>query len=83
MEAAFSTMRAQLSSIAQYLVAHAHKSRVLANMNLRECYNLFNYQALAGGADYRLAYPEAPIGPFRSDVWFEYGSTRQDWRQIY
>ena len=28
-------------SVAQYLVTHAHKRRVLSRMNLRECYHLF------------------------------------------
>ncbi len=30
-----------LPKVAQYLVTHAHRRRVLAKMNLRECYHLF------------------------------------------
>ena len=40
-EAAFQTMHRELPEIAQYLVTHAHKRRVLSKMNLRECYHLF------------------------------------------
>ena len=40
-ESAFHTMRGELPQIAQYLVTHAHKRRVLSKMNLRECYHLF------------------------------------------
>ena len=40
-EASFQTMYGDLPEIAQYLVTHAHKRRVLSKMNLRECYHLF------------------------------------------
>ena len=38
---AFRTVRGELPRIAEYLVTHAHKRRVLSKMNLRECYHLF------------------------------------------
>ncbi|MEK7777784.1 MAG: FAD-dependent thymidylate synthase, partial [Chloroflexota bacterium] len=40
-EDAFHTVGAQLPRVAEYLVTHAHKRRVLSKMNLRECYHLF------------------------------------------
>jgi thymidylate synthase ThyX len=40
-ESAFHTMLGELPRVAQYLVTHAHKRRVLSKMNLRECYHLF------------------------------------------
>ena len=40
-ELAFHTMLGELPPVAQYLVTHAHKRRVLSKMNLRECYHLF------------------------------------------
>lgn len=40
-EEAFRTVGAQLPRVAEYLVTHAHKRRVLSKLNLRECYHLF------------------------------------------
>jgi len=40
-EDAFRVVQSQLPRAAEYLVTHAHKRRVLAKMNLRECYHLF------------------------------------------
>ena len=34
-------------TVAQYLVTHAHKRRVLSKMNLRECYHLFEMRTQA------------------------------------
>ena len=34
-------MAQQHPVVAQYLVTHAHRRRVMATMNLRECYHLF------------------------------------------
>ena len=38
---AFAQTREHLPEVAQYLATHAHRRRVLAKMNLRECYHLF------------------------------------------
>ena len=38
---AYSQTRVRLPDVAQYLATHAHRRRVLAKMNLRECYHLF------------------------------------------
>ena len=38
---AFRQVSAELPNVAPYLVTHAHFRRVLAKMNLRECYHLF------------------------------------------
>ena len=38
---AFHRVMVHSPAVAQYLVTHAHKRRVLAKMNLRECYHLF------------------------------------------
>ena len=38
---AFIQTRESLPDVAQYLATHAHRRRVLAKMNLRECYHLF------------------------------------------
>ena len=38
---AFWRLHVEAPVLAQYLVTHAHKRRVLAKMNLRECYHLF------------------------------------------
>ena len=40
-EDAFKAVYKQRPLVAQYLVTHAHNQRVLAKMNLRECYHLF------------------------------------------
>ena len=40
-EAAYKEVQLCLPQVAQYLVTHAHYRRVLAKMNLRECYHLF------------------------------------------
>ncbi|MBM3946779.1 MAG: hypothetical protein FJ315_05195, partial [SAR202 cluster bacterium] len=41
-ETAWSTLESEVSPVvAQYAVTHAHRRRVLAQMNLRECYQLF------------------------------------------
>ena len=37
----FHALYPELPRIAEYLVTHAHKRRVLAKLNLRECYHLF------------------------------------------
>ena len=38
---AFHELAPRHRAVAQYLVTHAHKRRVLSKMNLRECYHLF------------------------------------------
>ena len=38
---AFAKTRERLPEVAQYLATHAHRRRLLAKMNLRECYHLF------------------------------------------
>ena len=40
-EEAFDAVHSQYPRVSQYLVTHAHNQRVLAKMNLRECYHLF------------------------------------------
>lgn len=40
-EAAFERLDSELPYVAEYVVTHAHKRRVLSKMNLRECYHLF------------------------------------------
>jgi thymidylate synthase ThyX len=40
-EEGFQTVAQADSGVAQYLVTHAHRRRVMASMNLRECYHLF------------------------------------------
>ena len=40
-EEAFREMHGELPRIAEYLVTHAHRRRVLSKVNLRECYHLF------------------------------------------
>ena len=40
-EAAFREVQERWPQVAQYLVTHSHYRRVLAKMNLRECYHLF------------------------------------------
>ena len=40
-EVAYHTIARHIPGVAQYLVTHAHKRRVLSKMNLRECYHLF------------------------------------------
>ena len=40
-EEGFQVVAQELPVIAQYLVTHAHYRRVMATMNLRECYHLF------------------------------------------
>ncbi|MEE8442619.1 MAG: FAD-dependent thymidylate synthase, partial [Dehalococcoidia bacterium] len=40
-DTAFHALRGELPRVASYMVTHAHKRRVLARMNLRECYHLF------------------------------------------
>ena len=40
-EVVYREVQSRLTQVAQYLVTHAHYRRVLAKMNLRECYHLF------------------------------------------
>ena len=40
-DGAFRQVCEKLPLVAQYLVTHAHKRRILSKMNLRECYHLF------------------------------------------
>ena len=40
-EEAYHAIAREIPAVAQYLVTHAHKRRVLSKMNLRECYHLF------------------------------------------
>ena len=40
-ESAFGEVQQRWPTVAQYLVTHSHYRRVLAKMNLRECYHLF------------------------------------------
>ena len=44
-EAAFHATRGQSPTLAQYLVTHAHRQRVLSRLSLRECYHLFKLRA--------------------------------------
>ena len=44
-ESAFHTICAHSHAVAQYLVTHAHRQRVLSRMSLRECYHLFKLRA--------------------------------------
>ena len=44
-ERAFMGIRRVSPAAAQYLATHAHRQRVLARMNLRECYHLFRLRA--------------------------------------
>ncbi|MCL0044172.1 FAD-dependent thymidylate synthase, partial [Dehalococcoidia bacterium] len=39
-EVAYRALQAEFPDVAPYLVTHAHKRRVLAKLNLRECYHL-------------------------------------------
>ena len=40
-EKGYRTIYERYPRVAQYLVTHAHKQRILAKMNLRQCYHLF------------------------------------------
>ena len=40
-ETGYAALSQELPEVAQYLVTHAHKRRVMATMNLRQCYHLF------------------------------------------
>ncbi len=44
-EAAFHEIHSHSPALAQYLVTHAHRQRVLSRMSLRECYHLFKLRA--------------------------------------
>ena len=50
-EATYHKIREEVSpAVAQYVVTHAHKRRLLSKMNLRECYHLFKLRDFANGA---------------------------------
>ena len=44
-ESAFHSLSDHSSAVAQYLVTHAHRQRVLSRLSLRECYHLFKLRA--------------------------------------
>ena len=44
-ETAFHVLRTESPTLAQYLVTHAHRQRVLSRLSLRECYHLFKLRA--------------------------------------
>ena len=46
-DAGFKRLAEHNPTVAQYLVTHAHKQRVLATMNLRECYHVFRLRTSA------------------------------------
>ena len=46
-EEAYYGVARDVPTVAQYLVTHAHKRRVLSKMNLRECYHLFQLRTQA------------------------------------
>jgi thymidylate synthase ThyX len=47
-EAAFAGLAALSPMVAQYVVTHAHRRRLLSKMNLRECYHLFKLRTRPG-----------------------------------
>ena len=44
-ESAFHALSAHSPAVAQYLVTHAHRQRILSRLSLRECYHLFKLRA--------------------------------------
>ena len=44
-EQAFQSVGEASPTVAQYLVTHAHRQRVVSRMSLRECYHLFNLRS--------------------------------------
>ncbi len=58
-ERAFFALRAGSPLAAPYIVTHAHKRRVLAKLNLRECYHLFK---LRTGPDAHFSLGDTEIG---------------------
>ena len=42
----------------------------------------FNYESIGEGQDFKLRYPQAPVGPIRSDAAFEYQGSRGAWKHI-
>ena len=44
-ESAFHSLSDHSPAVAQYLVTHAHRQRVLSRLSLRECYHLFKLRA--------------------------------------
>ena len=44
-ETAFQSLRDYSPALAQYLVTHAHRQRILSRLSLRECYHLFKLRA--------------------------------------
>ncbi len=44
-ERSFQSVGEAFPTVAQYLVTHAHRQRVVSRMNLRECYHLFNLRS--------------------------------------
>ena len=44
-EQAFQSVGEAFPTVAQYLVTHAHRQRVVSRMSLRECYHLFNLRS--------------------------------------
>ncbi|MBI4197850.1 MAG: FAD-dependent thymidylate synthase [Chloroflexi bacterium] len=59
-ERAFWELREELPLIAPYLVTHAHRRRVLAKLNLRECYHLFKLRT-GPDAHFSLGNPETGV----------------------
>ena len=46
-ERAYGEIQEHCPALAQYTVTHSHRQRVLARMNLRECYHLFRLRTSA------------------------------------
>ena len=44
-EPVFRRLRDEFPPVAQYLVTHAHRQRILSRLNLRECYHLFKLRS--------------------------------------
>jgi len=59
-EKAFREVRSELPLVAPYLVTHAHRRRVLAKLNLRECYHLFKLRT-GPDAHFSLGDPETGV----------------------
>ncbi|MBI4312281.1 MAG: FAD-dependent thymidylate synthase [Chloroflexi bacterium] len=59
-EQAFHALWAELPLVAPYAVTHAHRRRVLAKLNLRECYHLFKLRT-GPDAHFSLGDPDSGV----------------------
>jgi thymidylate synthase ThyX len=59
-ERTFLALREELPLVAPYLVTHSHRRRVLAKLNLRECYHLFKLRT-GPDAHFSLGNPETGV----------------------